>query len=225
MPVVISVILFIFYYIVNNIGFKMARDGVWPAWEGMWLSSAVLTPLGVFLTYKAVNDSVILNADTYLNALKNLFGKRSGRKVEKKEVIIFNPDYQELLPRLEQLAKACDTYLATHRRWMNYFAYWKQGGKDPAAEQLAQEAEEIVEELANSDRILVLNKLMDLPILGGYNQLNLPADNRINMTIALFFPLGLPVYLLAVYQRKLMRSDIRTIKRTCEELQDMIKEL
>lgn len=70
MPVVISVILFIFYYIIDNIGFKMARDGVWEAWQGMWLSSAILAPLGIFLTYKAVNDSVILNADTYLNALK-----------------------------------------------------------------------------------------------------------------------------------------------------------
>lgn len=48
----------------------MARDGVWTAWQGMWLSSFVLTPLGVFLTYKAVNDSVILNADTYLNAIR-----------------------------------------------------------------------------------------------------------------------------------------------------------
>ncbi len=77
-PVVISVILFIFYYIVDNIGFKMARDGIWPAWEGMWLSAAVLTPLGLFLTYKAVNDSVILNPDAYLDALRHFF-ERIGR--------------------------------------------------------------------------------------------------------------------------------------------------
>lgn len=84
MPVIISVVLFIIYYIIDNLGFKMARDGIWEAWQGMWLSSFVLTPLGVFLTYKAVNDSVILDADTYLNALKNLIGRRSGRKIEKK---------------------------------------------------------------------------------------------------------------------------------------------
>jgi lipopolysaccharide export system permease protein len=71
-PVVLSVILFIVYYIVNNIGGKMARDGVWLAWEGMWLSSVFLAALGAFLTWKAVNDSVILNADTYINALKRL---------------------------------------------------------------------------------------------------------------------------------------------------------
>ncbi len=225
MPVVISVILFIFYYIVNNIGFKMARDGIWPAWEGMWLSSAVLTPLGVFLTYKAVNDSVILNADTYLNALKNLFGKRSGRKVEKKEVIIFTPDYQALLPRLEQLAQAAEAYLSTHRRWINYFTYWRQGGKDPDAEALADETEAITEELGNSDHILLLNKLMDYPMLGGYNQLSGKITPKTGTFIALVFPLGIPVYLMAVYQRKLLRSDIRAVKRTSEELHTMIHEL
>jgi len=71
-PVVLSVILFIAYYIVNNIGGKMARDGIWPVWQGMWLSALFLAALGAFLTAKAVNDSVILNADTYRNALKKL---------------------------------------------------------------------------------------------------------------------------------------------------------
>ena len=54
--------------------------------------------MGIFLTYKAVKDSVILNADTYVNALKNLIGKREGRKVERKEVIIYTPDYEATLP-------------------------------------------------------------------------------------------------------------------------------
>lgn len=65
MPVVISVILFIVYYIFDNIGVKMARDGVWEAWQGMWLSSFVLFPLGVFLTYKAMNDSALFNTEAY----------------------------------------------------------------------------------------------------------------------------------------------------------------
>ena len=149
MPVVISVILFIFYYIIDNMGYKMARDGVWPAWQGMWLSSAVLTPMGIFLTYKAVKDSVILNADTYLNALKNIIGKRSGRKIERKEVIIYAPDYAAITPRLEQLAEECAKFLAAHKRWLNYLLFWKNGGRDHAAEKIALEMEDIVEELSN----------------------------------------------------------------------------
>ena len=225
MPVVISVILFIFYYIIDNIGFKMARDGIWEAWEGMWLSSAILAPLGIFLTYKAVNDSVILNADTYLNAIKNFIGKRAGRKVEKKEVIIFNPDYSAMLPRLDKLAENCAEYLKSHKRWLNYFTFWKQGGKDHTAEQLATEMEGIIEELGNSDQNLVLNKLMDYPVIGGYNQLNANLNGKIGLAFGIFFPIGLPVYLLATYQRKLLRHDIQVVQKTSRELEDMIRNL
>lgn len=225
MPVVISVILFIFYYIIDNIGFKMARDGVWEAWEGMWLSSVVLAPLGIFLTYKAVNDSVILNADTYLNALKNLIGKRSGRKVEKKEVIIFNPDYAALLPRLDKLANNCTVYLKDHKRWLNYITFWKQGGKDHTAEQLAEEMDDIIEELANSDQNLVLNKLMDFPVIGGYNQLNSNLNGKIGLALGIFFPIGVPIYMLATYQRKLLRHDVQVVQKTSRELEDMINNL
>ena len=225
MPVVISVILFIFYYIIDNIGFKMARDGIWEAWEGMWLSSAILAPLGIFLTYKAVNDSVILNADTYLNAIKNFIGKRAGRKVEKKEVIIFNPDYAAMLPRLDKLAENCAEYLKSHKRWLNYFTFWKQGGKDHTAEQLATEMEGIIEELGNSDQNLVLNKLMDYPVIGGYNQLNANLNGKIGLAFGIFFPIGLPVYLLATYQRKLLRHDIQVVPKSRRELEDMIRNL
>ncbi len=70
MPVVISVVLFIVYYVINNIGFKLARDGVWEVWQGMFLSSFVLAPLGIFLTYKAMNDSALMNADAYVHFFK-----------------------------------------------------------------------------------------------------------------------------------------------------------
>ena len=48
MPVVVSVLIFIIYYIINNTGYKMARDGQWVVWMGMWTSTAVLAPLGAF---------------------------------------------------------------------------------------------------------------------------------------------------------------------------------
>ncbi len=75
-PLVISVFLFIFYYIIDNMGYKLARDGKWPVWQGMWLSAAVLLPLGIFFTYKAVNDSAVFNKDAYLNFFRRFFGVR-----------------------------------------------------------------------------------------------------------------------------------------------------
>ncbi|MBR4970161.1 MAG: LptF/LptG family permease, partial [Paludibacteraceae bacterium] len=57
-PTVISVILFLIYYIIDNSGYKMAREVVWPVWQGIWLSSFVLFPLGIFLTYMAAKDRI-----------------------------------------------------------------------------------------------------------------------------------------------------------------------
>lgn len=68
-PVVISVIMFIIYYIIDNTGYKMAREGLWTAAEGMWLSSAILLPIGIFLTYKAAVDATIFNKEAYIRFL------------------------------------------------------------------------------------------------------------------------------------------------------------
>ncbi len=65
-PVVISVIMFIIYYIIDNTGYKMSREGLWTAFQGMWLSSSVLLPLGIFLTYKSAVDATLFNTEQYI---------------------------------------------------------------------------------------------------------------------------------------------------------------
>ena len=71
-PLVISVLLFIVYYIISMTGENFAEKGVMPAYIGMWISSAIFLPAGIFLTYKATNDSVILNPDTYIKSIKRI---------------------------------------------------------------------------------------------------------------------------------------------------------
>lgn len=224
-PVVISIFLFIFYYMVNNIGLKMARDGVWPEWEGMWLSSFVLAPMGIFLTYKAVNDSTIMNADTYINAIKNLFGKRATRKVEKKEVIIFDPDYPSLVGKLSDLENLCSAYIDVNKKRINYIKYWMQFGKNNQISEISEKMEQIVEELGNSDQNLVLNKLMDYPFLNGYSLLSENKLSKAGPALGILFPLGLPLYFGALYQRKLLLHDIKTVKRVCSELDEIIRKI
>jgi len=74
MPTVVSVLFFILYYIISITGEKYVRSGVLEASQGMWISSFILLPLGIFLTYKATTDSVILNIDTYFTFFKKVFG-------------------------------------------------------------------------------------------------------------------------------------------------------
>ena len=85
-------------------------------------------------------------------------------------MIIYTPDYEATLPQLEKLVEESTTYLTNHKRWINYLTFWKQGGKDNTAELLAQDTENIVEELSNSDQNLLLNKLMDYPVIGAYKR-------------------------------------------------------
>jgi lipopolysaccharide export system permease protein len=83
MPVVISVLFFIFYYMVDTMGAKFAREGVWQVYQGMWLSSAVLAPIGIFLTYKSSTDSALLNSEAYtifFEKVKKELKKRFGKK-------------------------------------------------------------------------------------------------------------------------------------------------
>jgi len=79
MPVVISIFFFIIYYIISITGEKFVREGILIAPIGMWISSFILLPLGIFLSYKATTDSALLNTDAYVQAFKkvgNIFGRK-----------------------------------------------------------------------------------------------------------------------------------------------------
>ncbi len=78
LPAVYSIILFILYYVIDNTGYKMARDGVWMVWQGVWLSTIVLLPLGLFLTYEAAHDrSINISMPAFLKRWMKKFGKQS----------------------------------------------------------------------------------------------------------------------------------------------------
>lgn len=97
MPVVVSVVFFIVYYIFDNVGVKMARDGVWPIWQGVWLSSIILFPIGIFLTYKAINDSALFNTEAYGKFIRQFL--RIEQKVDDTERGI----ELDRIPTIEQL--------------------------------------------------------------------------------------------------------------------------
>ena len=71
-PLVITVVFFAFYFVISIIGEKMAKSGEIMPWIGMWLSTFVIFPICIFLTYKATMDSAVLSPDTYLNIVKKI---------------------------------------------------------------------------------------------------------------------------------------------------------
>lgn len=74
-PVVVSIIFFLIYHVISISGEKFAREGVIPPWKGMWISSIILLPIGIFLTYKATTDSGLFDKDIYIKYFNRLFGK------------------------------------------------------------------------------------------------------------------------------------------------------
>ncbi len=72
MPIVVSVAFFVVYYVINLFGTKLAKEGSWPAVAGMWLSTFVLVPFAIFLTYKATHDSNLLNGDWYYHQFQKV---------------------------------------------------------------------------------------------------------------------------------------------------------
>lgn len=77
MPVVVSIIFFLLFYVISIVGEKLVKEGSLPAYIGMWIAPFVLLPMGVFLTYKASIDSGLFNLDSYFVRLKKIFSKKN----------------------------------------------------------------------------------------------------------------------------------------------------
>ena len=83
MPTVFSIIFFLIYYLLSITGEKFAKEGVWTVVEGMWLSSAVLFPIGLFLTWKATTGSKLFEWESYTRPFQFLFGLIKAKATEK----------------------------------------------------------------------------------------------------------------------------------------------
>ena len=93
LPVVVSVIFFVIYYIISLTGEKLAKEGNWEAVYGVWLSTFILTPIAVYLTWKATNDSALLDTDWYagrIKALRDRIAPAAARLTDKLKVRIRN---------------------------------------------------------------------------------------------------------------------------------------
>lgn len=77
MPAVVSVCFFLIFHVLSITGEKSAKEGVWDAWQGAWMATIVLLPIGIFLTYKATRDSALFDLDAYLMPIKKLFNRKA----------------------------------------------------------------------------------------------------------------------------------------------------
>ncbi|MDO3392121.1 LptF/LptG family permease [Bacteroides sp. ET489] len=227
MPVVVSVLIFIIYYIINNTGYKMARDGKWIVWMGMWTSTAILAPLGAFLTYKSNNDSVVLNADAYINWFKKIIGIRSVRHMFRKEVIIHDPDYDRIPGDLQQLSDDCRDYVARNdlKHAPNYFRLWMNDKVDEEVEKINERMEALIDEMSNTRAMSLLTALNNYPVIPVHAHVRPFHNYWLNLACGVVFPVGLFFYFRIWAFRIRLSKDMERVIKTNEDVIYIIKNL
>lgn len=227
LPVLISVLVFIVYYILDNSGYRMARGGMWAIWFGNALAPAVLVPMAVFFTYKATNDSVVFNVDLYTDIFRRFFGLRVKRPIYRKEVVINDPDYASDLERLESITSEIDLYSQSHRlkhapNWIKVFFRYEP---DHKIEAINEELETVIEDLSNSRDRTIVNHLSAYPIMSVKAHTR-PFERRwLNIVSAVIVPFGLVLYLRMWRYRLRLWRDLRTVKAENDIIIGRIKAL
>ena len=223
-PIIVSVLVFITYYILDNSGYRMAREGIWAIWFGKTLAMMVLTPIAVFVTYKANNDSVVFNMDAYRVFFTKLLGLRLKRHLALKEVVIYPPHYDESKEKLRHLDGLFDDYLKRKKllRLPNPVKVFFKYQDDHEIERLSEQLEEVVQDLANTRSSRIIAYLNQLPILSAKAHTRPFDRKRYNVLAAICFPLGIILYIRMWRFRLRLANDIKKLIVTNKLIVDEI---
>ena len=219
-PVIVSVLVFIIYYILDNTGFRMAREDEWTVWFGMSISTVVLTPVAAFFTYKANNDSVVFNIDLYKNLAMKILGMRTKRYIYRKEVIIEDPKYQEDAQMLEHINSDIYQYSKEHKllQWPNPIKVFFREGDDQRIEEINEQLEKTIEDLSYTTDKLILTELNNYPVVSP-NAHTRPFKRKwLNIITGLVLPAGIFFYFRMLRFRFRLYKDLRTIRHTSDRI-------
>ena len=212
-PVIVSVLVFIVYYILDNSGYQMARRGIWAIWFGELLATMVLVPLAVFVTYKANKDSAVFNFDAYRNLLMNLLGMRQKRNIMAKEVIINEPDYWRDAELLSEVTERAQAYAEAHRLKTapNVKRVFFEYQADNEMEEINRLLETAIDDLGNTRDKTILNLLNEYPVMSVKAHTRPFNRQWLNTAAAILVPVGLVLYIRMWRFRLRLLKDLRVV--------------
>ena len=219
-PVIISVLVFIIFYILDSTGMKMARDDNWTVWFGKLLGTVVLSPLALFFTHKANNDSVVFNVDLYKELAMQILGLRTKRHIARKEVIIEDPKYLTDAEMLKNISIEVDQYSVDHKllRWPNPIKVFFRPGDDHEIENINNVLETAIEDLSYTKDNYVLTKLNQYPIIATHAHTRPFQRKWLNVVTGLFLPTGIFFYFRMIRFRFRLYKDLQHILRINQKL-------
>lgn len=212
-PVIVSVLVFIVYYILDNSGYQMARRGIWAIWFGELLATMVLVPLAVFVTYKANKDSAVFNFDAYRNLLMNLLGMRLKRNIMAKEVVINEPDYGRDAELLSEVTERAQAYAEAHKLKTapNVKRVFFEYQTDNEMEEINRLLETAIDDLGNTRDKTILNLLNEYPIMSVKAHTRPFNRQWLNVVAAILVPVGLVLYIRMWRFRLRLLKDLRVV--------------
>ena len=216
LPVIISVLVFILYLIADTSGFRMARQGSWSVWFGKLIAMGMMTPVAVFITYKALNDSVVFNADGWKNFMMRALGLRDKRNISSKEVIIEEPHYKDDADALTRITEDITRYSKQHNLVSppNIIKVFFKYQRDNEIEEINTRLEVIIKDLSNTRDRQILSLINQYPILI-LKAHTRPFDKKWENTLAaIILPAGIFFYLRMWRFRWRLLRDLRVIKAT-----------
>lgn len=227
-PLVVSIFLFLVYYIFDNTGYKLARDGRWPVEAGIWLSTCVLAPLGAYVTWKAMNDSAVFDGDRYKAFFRNLLGLRTKRFVPLKEVIIHDIDPSRGCLMLDTVCRECETLLYAVKSAGNplrsYFRYFVVGFDTLRIHTLQFETGRVVEYLSDSRDPRLVMMLSEIPLLRVLWVYRPCKWKWIGYAMLPMLPVSIPLWLYGNRCLRNLRRDLLKIIEISKKLQDKLQD-
>ena len=219
-PVIISVLVFIVYYILDSTGQKMARDDQWTVWYGMTISTVVLAPIACFFTYKANNDSVVFNIDMYKQVFMRVLGLRTHRHIYRKEVIIEDPIYALDSYHLLQISEQIKQYSEEHKllHLPNPIHVFFRPGDDQTIEKIVGQLEDVIDDLANTKDSQILGYLNHYPVVATHAHTRPFHRKWLNIISGLILPLGIFFYCRMCRFRLRLRKDLNRILETNQQV-------
>ena len=226
-PVIVSVLVFIVYYILDNSGYQMARRGIWDIWFGELLATMVLVPLAVFVTYKANKDSAVFNFDAYRNLLMNLLGMRLKRNIMAKEVIINEPNYGRDAELLSEVTERAQAYAEAHKLKTapNVKRVFFEYQTDNEMEEINRLLETAIDDLGNTRDKTILNLLNEYPIMSVKAHTRPFNRQWLNVVAAILVPVGLVLYIRMWRFRLRLLKDLRVVVQNNNQIVAQIERL
>ena len=219
-PVIISVIVFIIYYILDNTGFRMARIGSWPVWFAKGLAPALLIPTAIFFTYKANKDSMVFNMDAYKNAFRRLLGLRLKRTLTTKEVIIKDPEYTTDSTQLQSITSDIVAYNQKHKLYLmpNIIKVFFVYEPDHEIERITDNLEAVIDDLSNTREREIMKCLQQYPVISVKAHTR-PFNRRWKNIVAFaVLPFGIFLFFRMWRFRLRLLNDLRHVHRLNDEI-------